>query len=411
MSMKHKTYRFRLMPNKAQQKLLAKHFGCVRFVYNHFLNERIEQFKVAKKSDDYFAQSRALTRLKKQEDRTWLNEVNSQALTFSLKTLDTTFDNFFRGHTKFPRFKSRNHKNSFTIPQYGSIEGDNIRIPKFKEGIRVKLHRKVIGKIVKMTIIRTATGKYFVCILTEQEIKQLPKIKKAIGVDLGLKDFAITSNGKKFKNNRYTKKYALQLKKAQRHLSRKKNGSNGFENQRRKVANIYEKISNCRLDTLHKVSSELVRNYQLIAIENLNVKGLIESKRLSKQITDASWGKFVDLLRYKCDHYDRILIKIDRFFPSSKTCNKCGWVNHGLDLSDREWTCGNGHQLDRDLNAAKNILKQGLKLYRQGLSITKVEENSAYYGSISDETPSLSITSVLDEQFTRPEYPILDVSE
>ncbi|WP_417362381.1 RNA-guided endonuclease TnpB family protein [Galbibacter sp.] len=393
MNMKHKTYRFRLIPNKKQQTLLAKHFGSVRFVYNHFLSERIEQYNTEKKFDNYFAQARVLTQLKKQSDKIWLNEVNSQALTFALKSLDTTFINFFKKCSKFPRFKSLNHKNSFTVPQYGKIEGDRIRIPKFKKGIKVRLHRKVEGKIGKMTITRTQAGKYFVCIFTQQEIKQLPKIKKAIGVDLGIKDFAITSDGKKFKNNRYTNKYALQLKKAQKHLSRKKKGSNGFENQRRKVAKVYEKISNSRLDNLHKVSSELVRDNQIIVVENLNVRGMIEDKKLSKPITDASWGTFLELLHYKCDHYGRKLIKVDRFLPSSKICNACGWINEDLSLADREWTCGNGHHLDRDINAAKNILKEGWEIYRQGLSITKVEENSVYYSSTSYETPSLSIAS------------------
>lgn len=317
--------------------------------------------------------------------------MNSQTLQFALKSLDTAFVNFFKNRSEFPRFKSKRHKNSFTVPQSGKIEGNSIRIPKFKKGIKVKLHKEVKGKIGKMTISRTPTGKYFVCICTEEEIQQFPKSNKAVGIDLGIKDFVITSEGKKFKNNRYTKKYASKLKREQQHLSRKKKGSNGFEKQKLKVAKIHEKVSNSRLDTLHKVSYELVKNNQIIAIENLNVKGMIKNRKLSKHITDASWGSFVNLLHYKCYWYGRELVKINRFFPSSKTCNECGWINKELNLSDREWTCENGHHLDRDLNAAKNILKEGLQLYRQGLSITKVEDNSVYYGSMSVETRSLSI--------------------
>src|SRR5690606_17769471 len=255
-------------------------------------------------------------------------------------------------------------------------------------GFRSLLYREVEGKISKMTISRTPTGKYFICIFTEQEIEQFPKSNKAVGIDLGIKDFAITSDGKKFKNNRYTKKYASKLKRAQQHLSRKKKGSNGFENQRRKTAKIHQKIANSRLDTLHKVSYRLVRDNQILVVEDLNVKGMVKNRKLAKHISDVSWGNFVNLFRYKCDWYGRELIKIDRFYPSSKTCNACGWINKELNLSGREWTCENGHHLDRDLNAAKNILKEGLKLYRQGLPITRRKDDSVYYGSTSVETRS-----------------------
>ena len=184
------------------------------------------------------------------------------------------------------------------------------------------------------------------------------------------------SDNKKFKNNRYTKKYARELKKAQQHLARKQKGSNGFEKQKLKVAKIHEKIASCRLDTLHKVSKELVESYDLISVEDLNIKGMIKNKKLSKHIADASWGNFVNLLQYKSDWYGRELVKVNRFFPSSKTCNECGWINQNLKLSDREWTCKNGHKLDRDLNASQNILKEGLKIFGQGLSNTKVESKS-----------------------------------
>ena len=252
--------------------------------------------------------------------------------------MDTAFVNFFKNRSEFPRFKSKRHKNTFTVPQSGRIEDSSIRIPKFKKGIKVKLHKEVKGKIGKMTISRTPTGKYFVCIFTEEEIQQFPESNKAVGVDLGIKDFAITSDGKKFKNNRYTKKYASKLKREQQHLSRKKKGSNGFEKQKRKVAKIHEKISNSRLDTLHKVSYQLVRDNQILVVEDLNVKGMVKNRKLAKHISDVSWGNFVNLLHYKCHWYGRELIKVDRFFPSSKTCNACGWINKELNLSDREWT-------------------------------------------------------------------------
>ena len=358
----NKTYRFRLLPTKEQEVLLNQHFGHSRWVYNHFLNERKEQYQADKKSDNYYKQAATLTKLKKEEDTKWLKEVNSQTLQFALRSLDTAFLNFFRGNAQFPKFKSRKHKNTFTIPQFGTLAGNKISIPKFKEGIKVKLHREVKGKIGKMSITKTPTGKYYVSIFTEQQVEELPKTNKQVGIDLGLKDFVITSDNKKFKNNRYTKKYAKQLKKAQQHLSRKKKCSNGFEKQKLKVAKIHEKIASCRLDTLHKVSIELVKNYDLISVEDLNVNGMIKNHKLSKHIADVSWGNFVTLLQYKCDWYGKQLIKVNRFFPSSKCCSECGWINQKLKLSDREWTCNScGVAHDRDWNASKTILKEGLK--------------------------------------------------
>lgn len=358
----NKTYKFRIYPTKEQEVLLNQHFGHSRWVYNHFLNERKEQYQTDKKSDNYYKQAATLTKLKKEEETKWLKEVNSQTLQFALRSLDTAFLNFFRGNAQFPKFKSRKHKNTFTIPQFGTLADNKISIPKFKEGIKVKLHREVKGKIGKMSITKTPTGKYYVSIFTEQEADEFPKTNRQVGIDLGLKDFVITSDNKKFKNNRYTKKYAKQLKKAQQHLSRKQKGSNGFEKQKIKVTKIHEKIASCRLDTLHKVSKELVESYDLISVEDLNVKGMIKNHKLSKHIADASWGNFVNLLQYKCDWYGRELVKVNRFFPSSKTCNECGWINQDLNLSDREWTCKScGVIHDRDVNASRNILKEGLK--------------------------------------------------
>jgi len=383
----NKTYKFRIYPNKEQETLLSKHFGCSRFVYNYFLNERKEQYQKDKKSDNYYAQSKTLTDLKKQEEMIWLKEVNSQTLQFALRSLDSAYVNFFRGNAKFPKFKSRKHKNTFTVPQFGKLEDGKIILPKFKDGIKVKLHREVKGEIGKMSITKTPTGKYYVSIFTEQEIEDLSKTNKQVGIDLGLKDFVITSDNKKFKNNRYTKKYAKELKKSQQHLSRKQKGSNGFEKQKLKVAKIHEKIANCRLDTLHKVSKELVEYYDFISVEDLNVKGVIKNHKISKHIADVSWGNFVTLLQYKCDWYGKELVKVNRFYPSSKTCNYCGWINQELKLSDREWTCKSCETIhDRDVNASKNILKEGLKIHRQGLPITKVEDKSDYLGSTSVET-------------------------
>ena len=358
----NKTYKFRIYPTVEQEVLLAKHFGCTRWVYNYFLNERKEQYQKSKKSDNYYAQAKTLTEIKKQAETEWLKEVNSQTLQFALRSLDTAFLNFFRGNAQFPKFKSKKHKNTFTIPQFGTVSNGLLFIPKLKDGIKVKLHREVKGKIGKMNITKTPTGKYYVSIFTEQVIEELPKTNKQVGIDLGLKDFVITSDNKKFKNNRYRRKYAKQLKKAQQHLSRKQKGSNGFEKQKIKVAKIHEKIASCRLDTLHKVSRKLVNEFDVIVCEDLNVKGMIKNHKLSKHIADASWGNFVTLLQYKCDWYGKELVKVNRFYPSSKTCSECGWINQDLNLSMRHWTCKScGVIHDRDVNASRNILKEGLK--------------------------------------------------
>jgi len=332
-------------------------------VYNFFLDQRIERYKLTGKSDNYYAQAKTLTALKKQEETVWLKDVNAQTLQFAIKSLEAAYANFLKKRTKFPKFKTKHSKNSFTVPQFASITEGRLFIPKFKEGIKCRVHREIVGKIGKVTITKTPSGKYFVSVFTEEEyITPIEKSGKSIGVDLGLKDLLITSEGETFKNNRYTKKYECRLAKAQRHLSRKVKGSKGFENQRLKVARLHEKITNSRADYMHKCSISLVRRYDTICIEDLNVKGMTKNHRLAKSISDASWGKFVSMLTYKAEWNDKKIVKIDRFYPSSQTCNVCGYINKETkDLSIREWECPHCHtHHDRDVNAAINILRIGL---------------------------------------------------
>ena len=362
-----KSYKYKLKPSEEQIVLLNKHFGSIRFVYNFFLNERKKEYETTNQSLNYYDNAKSLTELKKQEEFSWLNEINSQSIQSSLKNLEGAYNGFFKKRTSFPKFKSKHNKNSFCIPQFVKLENGKLKIPKFKNPIDLILSKSFTGTIKQATISKTPTNEYFVSILVETTHSVVPKTGKSIGLDLGVKDFVITSDGYKYKNNRYTKTYAKQLKEQQQHLSRKTKGSNRYQKQKIKVATIHKKITNSRIDNLHKVSTELIKKYDLIVLEDLNIKGMIKNHKLSKHISDASWSKFIELLTYKGQWNDKKIIKIDRFFPSSKTCNSCGYINQTLKLDMREWTCPSCKtKLDRDLNASINILKEGYKQISSG---------------------------------------------
>lgn len=356
----NKSYKFRIYPSEFQKNIMEKNFGCVRFVYNYFLNERKNQYQKNGKSDNYCKQTKSLTNLKKQDGYVWLNEINSQVLQQGLRRLETAYSNFFQRKSGFPKFKKKKQKNTFTVPQHISFDNKKIYFPKFREGINVVFHQKVKGKILTATFSKTPSNKYFVSITTEQEIKQNPKTGKEIGIDLGIKDLVITSEGVKFQNNRYLSKYEKQLNKAQQHLSRKKKGSRQYENQRLKVARLYEKITNCRKDTLHKITSRLIKENDVVYLENLNVSGMLKNHKLAKSIVDCSWNELARQLEYKGDWYGCEVFKINRFYPSSKTCSHCGCIQDKMPLNIRKWTCPDcGTEHDRDINAAINILMEG----------------------------------------------------
>ena len=399
-----KSYKYKLNPSEEQIVLLNKHFGSIRFTYNFFLNERKKEYETNKNTINYYDNAKSLTELKKQEEFSWLNEINSQSLQDSLKNLETAYKNFFRFKKGFPKFKSKHSRNSFCVPQSVKLDNGKLKIPKLKEPIDLILSRSFNGVIKQCTISKTPTNEYFVSILVETEHIKIEKTGKSIGIDLGIKDFVITSEGYKYKNNRYTKTYAKKLKEHQQHLSRKTKGSNRYQKQKLKVATIHKKITNSRLDNLHKVSTELIKKYDLIVIEDLNIKGMIKNHKLSKHIADASWSKFVELLTYKAEWNDKKIVKIDRFFPSSKTCNCCGYINQNLKLDMREWTCPSCNtKLDRDLNASINILNEGYKLissgtddYRRGDKI-----RPASVGTIGETSKILNLVSESHESLVR----------
>lgn len=358
-----KSFKFRIYPNKDQEILMAKHFGACRFVFNHYLNKRKETYLEDNKSLNYYDNANDLTNLKKEKNFNWLKEINSQSLQSSLRNLDTSYGKFFRKQTKFPRFKSKYDKQSFTIPQSVSINNDKLMIPKFKSGIKINLHREINGEVLFATISKSTTGKYYVSITCKVDHKPFNKTNSNVGIDTGIKDLAILSNGKTYENIKALKTNLKKLKYNQSQLSKKVKGSNSRNKQKIKLALIHEKITNIRKDYLHKVSNEIVKNHDIISVENLAVKNIMKNHKLAQSMSDVSLGSFYSMLEYKCVWNDKQFVKIDRFFPSSKMCSKCGWINQDLNLSIREWICLScGEKHDRDFNASKNILKQGLKI-------------------------------------------------
>lgn len=369
----NKAYKFRIYPNKEQEILIAKTIGCSRFVFNHFLGMWNDTYKETGKGLTYNVCSAQLPQLKIELE--WLKEVDSTAIQSALKNLADAYKRFFKKQNDKPRFKSKkNNVQSYTTKHTNgniAIVDNKIKLPKLGF-VKFAKSREIDGRIMNATVRRNSSGKYFVSILTEVEIQPLEKADSAIGIDLGITDFAILSDGHKIDNNKFTSKMEKKLKREQRKLSKRaliaKNkgihllDAKNYQKQKRKVARLHERVINQRDDFLNKLSTEIIKNHDIICIEDLNTKGMLRNHKLAKSISDVSWSAFVSKLEYKATWYGKTIVKVSRWFPSSQICSDCGHHDGKKSLEIRDWTCPICHaNHDRDINASKNILAEGLR--------------------------------------------------
>jgi putative transposase len=359
----HKAFKFRIYPTEAQKRDFANQFGSSRFVYKHFLRQRIDFYAAhkgeKKQSLSYGDTASLMTKMKKQTEFEWLRNANSQSLQQSLRNLDIAYNNFFLKRGQFPKFKNKHAKQSFGVPQHFKLDVERklLTLPKIG-AIKIVPHRTVEGCIRCVTISKNPSERYYASFLCEVEIEpKKTKTRNEIGIDLGIKSFAVTSDKEIIEAPKFFRGSERKLAILQRRLGRKKNGSNRRANAKLKVAQCHEKIANQRMDFLHKESRRLVDDNQAIYLESLNVLGMVTNHCLAKSIFDASWGEFVRQLEYKSIWYGSRIGRVDRFFPSSKRCHHCGYIKQDLTLKDREWSCPEclAHH-ERDVNAAKNIL-------------------------------------------------------
>lgn len=358
--------KYRIYPNKTQIQLIEKHFGSTRFLYNYFLEYRQKEYAKGNKKVGYMVTQGELTKLKKQGEYEWLNECGSQSLQMALRDLDSAYRRFFKKQGGYPKYKSKKHTSqSFTAPQNIKVANNRVYLPKFsKEGIKTKPHREIPhNAILKQATISRQNNQYFVSILIDDNntISKPTKAKNAVGLDMGLTDFIITSDRVKYKNNKYFVRSQQKLKKLQRRLSKKQKGSNNRQKAKLRVQKLHTKISNQRKDTLHKISNEITNQYDILCLETLNVRGMQKNRRLAKGLADVAWSEFMRQLEYKAQWRGKTVLKIDHWFPSSQICSNCGASSGKKELNIREWECPECHtKHDRDINAAINIKNYGL---------------------------------------------------
>ena len=384
-----KAFKYKINPTPEQSVLLNKHIGSSRFVYNLALETKTMAWAGNRVNLNCFDLIKQLPDLKKECE--WLKEINSQSLQAPIRNLDNAFTRFFKGQGDFPKFKKKSNGGSFNVPQSVSLDNGKLIIPKFKKGIDIVLHRQIKGEIRQATISRTQSGKYFVSILCETGEKVKPKAKveenTTVGIDLGIKTFLVTSDGECFDNPKYLRKAQSKLKYVQRKYSKYKG-----KRTKQKLAILHEKVANKRKDFLHKTSSELIKNHDSLAIEDLAVSNMVKNHKLAQAISDVSWSTFVTMLEYKSEWYGKNILKIGRFEPSSKLCSCCGSINRELTLKDREWTCSNCNSLlDRDVNASINIKNFALKNHLSvGRRLKNRNELPTLVGVMTSEAPSPS---------------------
>jgi putative transposase len=362
-----RAYKYRIYPNKNQKEMIKVHFGACRFVYNWALEQKIKNYEQSKKSISRFDLQHLLVHEVKPAN-IWLKAVNSQSLLASLVNVESAFTKFFREKIGFPNFKSRkNPVQSFQLPQHYTVDFDSniIKLPKIGE-VKAVFHRRFEGVMKTVTISRSRIGKYFISILVDdgKELSDKQKISESntIGIDVGIKDFAILSNGEKIENPKYLKNSLKRMKCLQKRVSKKVVGSNNRNKARRHLSKIHETVSNQRNNFQHQLSFRLTSENQAISLETLNVKGMVKNHCLAQSISDAGWSSFVSKLEYKAEWLGKTILRIGRFEPSSKICNICGYYNSNLTLKDREWVCPDCKtKHDRDINAAINIKKFSLQ--------------------------------------------------
>ncbi|HHP7229571.1 MAG TPA: RNA-guided endonuclease InsQ/TnpB family protein [Xenococcaceae cyanobacterium] len=367
-----KTVKVRLYPTKSQQESLAKAMGSVRWTWNYFLDLTNKTYKETGKGLNRGQLQSLLPKLKKQEETVWLSETYSQCLQVVALNLSNAFINFFERRASYPRFKSKHGKQSLTYPQNVKIVGDNLKFPKLGI-IHAKIHREIKAPLKTVTITKNCCDQYFASILFEDGIKKPEPSTEgnAIGIDLGLAHFAITSEGSKFDNPRWLPRHERNLKIKQQQLSRKQKGSSNRHKARKKVAKVHNKITRCREDFQHKLSRRIVDENQVIVVENLAIRNMVRNRSLSKAISQVGWGQFCTMLKYKAEREGKVYQEGDRFFPSSKTCNVCLNQVSSLPLDVRNWTCASCNtKHDRDVNAARNIRDEGLRILASGTGAT-----------------------------------------